>query len=142
MTGNPDFSSEPARGFETSPVGSVESLKLFQKFEDFIDYFEPIVLRFPAYERYALCTGIKNCMNRIYERIIRTNSARAKIAGWYDVDVDLKILRGYIRRSRKRGSKYLSKKSYETANKKLSEIGRLLGGLINREKGKVPNTQQ
>jgi hypothetical protein len=133
MSGETDFSSEPARGFESAPLGSVENLKLFQKFEDFMDYFEPIVLRFPAYERYALCTSIKNCMNRIYEKILRTNSARVKLAGWFDVDVDLKILRGYIRRSRKRGSKYLSKKSYETANKRLSEIGRLLGGLIKKE---------
>jgi hypothetical protein len=140
MPGTTDFPTNTARGFEAAPIGSVENLKLFQKFEDFIDYFEPIVLRFPVYERFALCTNIKNCMNRIYERIIRTNSSRAKLAGWYEIDVDLKILRGYVRRSRKRGSKFLSKKSYETAIKTLSEIGRLLGGLINKEK--APYTQK
>jgi hypothetical protein len=79
-------------------------------------------------------------MNRIYEKIIRTNSIKAKLAGWYEIDVDLKILRGYVRRSRKRGSKFLSKRSYETATKRLSEIGRLLGGLINKEK--APYTQK
>jgi|LSPZ01.1.fsa_nt_gi hypothetical protein len=137
MTGESDFSSDRARIetgglFENAPIGSVERLTLFQKFEDFIDYFEPIVERFPAFERYALCTRIKNCMYGIYEKIIRTNSAKNKLAGWYDVDTDLKILRGYVRRSRKRGSRYLSIKSYETACKKLSEVGKLLGGLIKK----------
>jgi hypothetical protein len=41
------------------PPGAVENLKLFQKFEDFIDYFEPIVERFPAYEKQVLCAAIK-----------------------------------------------------------------------------------
>jgi hypothetical protein len=131
MTGNSDFLSVPAPDFRTG-AGSVENLKLFQKFEDFIDWLEPIVERFPAYEKFALCTKIKNCMYGIYEKIIRTNSSKNKIPGWYDIDVDLKILRGYLRRSRKRGSKYLSKKSYETAVKNLLEVGKLLGGLIKK----------
>jgi hypothetical protein len=132
MTGNSDFVSPEARLFQGAPLGSVENLKLFQRFEDFIDYFEPIIERFPAYERYALCTHIKDCMYRIYERIIRTNASKNKTPGWYDIDIDLKILRGFVRRSRKRGSRYLSIKSYETACKRLSEIGKLLGGLIKK----------
>jgi hypothetical protein len=132
MTGNSDFASPEARIFQGAPLGSVENLKLFQRFEDFIDYFEPIIERFPAYERYALCTHIKDCMYRIYEKIIRTNASKNKVPGWYDIDIDLKILRGFVRRSRKRGSRYLSIKSYETACKRLSEIGKLLGGLIKK----------
>jgi hypothetical protein len=132
MTGNSDFASPEAWLFQGAPLGSVENLKLFQRFEDFIDYFEPIIERFPAYERYALCTHIKDCMYRIYEKIIRTNASKNKVPGWYDIDIDLKILRGFVRRSRKRGSRYLSIKSYETACKRLSEIGKLLGGLIKK----------
>jgi len=147
MPGNSDFSSTiaAARNPEPAPLGSVENLKLFQKFEDFIDYFEPITERFPGFERYAIRTQIKNCMYRIYEMIIRTNSSKNKLQGWFDIDVELKILRGYVRRSRKRGSRYLSKKSYETASLKLSEIGKLNGGLIKREKEKYergPYTQK
>lgn len=144
MPGNSDFiNPEVARQSPTTPqIGSVENLVFFQKFEDFIDYLEPIVDRFPSFERYALRTQIKNCLYRIYEMIIRTNSSRNKIQGWYDIDVELKVLRGYVRRSRKRGSQYLSKKSYETASKHLSEIGKLCGGLINKERGRTaPRTQ-
>jgi hypothetical protein len=143
MNGNSDFKNEAAA---IPPLlGSVENLMLFQKFEDFIDYFEPIIERFPSFERYALRTHIKSCMYRIYEMIIRTNSSKNKMTGWYDIDVELKILRGYVRRSRKRGSRYLSKKSYEAASKYLAEIGRLNGGLIKKEKekqGSVPYTRK
>jgi hypothetical protein len=143
MNGNPVFEPPAARNHEAAPLGSVENLALFQKHEDFIDYFEPIIERFPSFERYALRTQIKNCMYRIYEMIIRNNSRRDKIQGWYDIDVELKILRGYVRRSRKRGSRYLSIKSYETACKKLGEIGRIIGGLINKEKNKsAPYTRK
>jgi hypothetical protein len=114
------------------PVGNVANLILFQKFEDFMDYFEPMAERFPRYERYALCADIKRCMNGIFELIIITNKSRNKIPGWHEMDTRLEVLRHYIRRSRKRGSKYLSTKSYETAVKKLSEVGKLLGGIIRK----------
>ena len=97
-----------------------------------MDYFEPIIERFPRYEMTALCASIKRCMNGILELIISTNRARNKIPGWYEVDTRLEILRHYVRRSRKKGSKYLSIKSYETAVKKLSEVGKLLGGVIKK----------
>jgi hypothetical protein len=48
------------------------------------------------------------------------------------VDTELEILRHYVRRSRKKGSTHLSIRSYETAVKKLSEVGRVLGGLIKK----------
>ena len=154
MAGNSVFSSGPATGnrpaaakppenprpeerpVESPPggdsIGGVEKLRLFTKYEDFIDYFEPIVERFPVYERTVLCARIKNIMYGIYEKIIRTNSSKNKLSGWYDIDLDLKILRRYITRTRKKGSKYLSKRSHETASKHLSEIGKLLGGLIKK----------
>ena len=108
------------------------NLALFQKFDEFMDYFEPIVHRFPTYEKNTLCANIVNCMYRITEKIIKTNRSRDKAAGWYDVDTELEILRAFIRRSRRKGSKYLSIRSYETAVKKLSEVGRILGGLIKK----------
>jgi hypothetical protein len=132
MSCNSGFSSSKTAQYERAINGNVANLALFQKFEDFVDYFEPIVLRFPLYEKNALCAHIRNCMYRTMERIIKTNRSRDKAAGWYDVDTELEILRSYVRRSRMKGSKYLSIKSYETAVKKLSEVGRILGGLIKK----------
>jgi hypothetical protein len=118
--------------FENERPGSVFNLTLFQKYLDFMDYVEPLVERFPKYERYALCTRIKYVLDTTMELIIETNSLQNKVAGWYKVDTKFNILRTYLRRSRARGSKYLSKGSYETAERKLSEAGRLLGGLIKK----------
>ena len=40
---------------EKHPAGSVWNLLLFQKFYDFDVYFEPIIERFPAFEKSAWC---------------------------------------------------------------------------------------
>ena len=132
MTCKSGFANSEITQFEKAATGSVANLALFQKFEDFMNYFEPIVNRFPSYEKNSLCANIHNCMFRITEKIIKTNRSANKAAGWYDVDTELEILRMYVRRSRKKGSKYLSIRSYETAVKKLSEVGRILGGLIKK----------
>ena len=112
--------------------GSVENLLLFQKFESFIKYFEPIIERFPRYEHFALCTDIKQVLHRTIELIIVTNRSRNKLSGLYNIDTQLEILRFYVRYSYSKGSKYLSFHSYETAEKKLTEIGCILGGLIKK----------
>ena len=112
--------------------GNVENLILFRKFEDFILYFEPIVERFPHREHFALQADIKRCMHRIAELIIVTNKSSRKLEGWHKVDTELELLRFYIRLSYKKGSSYLSFHGYETAEKKISEIGKILGGLIKK----------
>ena len=132
LPGNPRPDTGRNPPVDGGSIGGVEKLLFFTKYEEFLDWFEPIVERFPAYERMVLCARIKNLMYGIYERIIRTNMTKNKIPGWYDIDLDLKILKRYVTRSRKKGSKYLGKKSYETAVKKLVEIGKLLGGLIKK----------
>lgn len=134
MLNNSGFYAEAAR-FERAPQGNIAHLTLFQKFTDFIDYFEPIVMRFPRYEQNVLCANIRNCMYRIMELMIVTNASKNRVAGWYYIDVQIEVLRTYIRRARAKGSKYLSKRSHETAARKLSEVGRILGGLINKSKG-------
>lgn len=113
-------------------TGNVQNLVLFRKFEDFIIYFEPLVEKFPHYEHFALETDIKNCLHRTMELIIRTNRSSRKVEGWYKVDTEFEILRFYIRFAHAKGSKYLSHHSYETACKMMAELGRILGGLINK----------
>ena len=113
--------------------GSVENLLLFQKFESFLYYFEPIIERFPRYEHFALCNDIKNVLHKTMELIIITNRSKNKLPGLYEIDTKLEILRFYIRFAYKKGSKYLSFKSYETAEKRMVEIGCILGGLIKKQ---------
>lgn len=116
---------------EKHPAGSVWNLFLFQKFYDFDVYFEPIIERFPAFEKSAWCAQIKNTLIDTIKLILITNKARDKMPGWYKVDTNLELLKIYIRRMRQK--KYLSTRTYETAVKSLVEIGKILGGLINRK---------
>lgn len=110
------------------PAGSVWNLLLFQKFYDFDVYFEPIIERFPAFEKSAWCAQIKNTLIDTIKLILITNKVRDKMPGWYKVDTNLELLKIYIRRMRQK--KYLSTRTYETAVKRLAEIGKILGGLI------------
>ena len=91
-------------------------------------YLFPIVDRFPKYEKFVLCTQIKNCAIGIARQIIRANKSRNKRVDLYDIDVSIEELRLLVRFSHDR--KYLSCKSYEETSKRVNEIGRLLGGWI------------
>ena len=115
------------------PAGSVANLILYQKFLDFVMWYEPIVERFPSCQKPALCAATKNTCYRIIRMIIVTNRQRNKLPGWYDIDTELEVLRFHVRHACKR--RYLSKRSYETAARKLVEVGKILGGLINPKKG-------
>ena len=108
--------------------GSVWKLELFQKFYDFDTWFEPIIERFPTFEKSAWCAEIKRLIINIIRLIIKTNKSRNKLPGWYEIDANLDVLRIYTRRMREK--KYLSPRTYETAVKRLAEIGKILGGLI------------
>ena len=116
---------------EKIPAGSVWNLKLFQKFYDFDAYIEPIIERFPSFEKSAWCAQIKSTLIETIKLILITNKARDKLPGWYKVDTNLELLKIYIRRMREK--KYLSTRTYETAEKRHVEIGKIVGGLINHK---------
>lgn len=106
----------------------MNDLVIFQKVYDFMLYFFPIVDRFPRYEKFVLCTQIKNCTLDIAREVVRANKSRSKKPILYGIDIRLEELRMLVRFSRDR--RFLSLKSYEHSSKLLSEIGRLLGGWI------------
>ena len=93
-----------------------------------MEWFFPVLDRFPKFEKFALTTQVKNTCYDILKQIIRTNKSRNKTAGLYEIDTQLEMLRWMIRHSHRR--KYLSHQCYETAAKKVAELGRIVGGLI------------
>lgn len=106
----------------------MESLTIYQKVYDLMIYLFPIVDRFPKYEKFVLCTHVKNCVLEIARTIIRANKSRNKKPLLYNIDIAIEELRLLIRFSHDR--KYLSHKSYEETSRRVNEIGRLLGGWI------------
>lgn len=99
--------------------------------EDFVDYFFPIIDRFPKFEKFALCSEIKqDCyalirliylMNKLYDKQVR-------LAKLEEIDSYVALMRFLIRHSHSR--RYLAMNSYETAEKMIDEIGRIIGALI------------
>ena len=109
----------------------VRNFILFQKFEDFCTYFFPIVERFPNREKWALCATIKNHCYEMVHLIIMAQSLRSQYhqhQKFEELDVELKVLRFYIRHAHTR--KYLAHDSFETSSKNLDEIGRIIGRLL------------
>jgi len=106
----------------------MQKLVLYQKVYDFMLYIFPIIDRFPKYEKFALCTELKNTILKLHTLTIRANKSKRKKQGAYEIDICLEELRMLIRFSHDR--KYLSKKSYEHSSKLLLEIGKILGGWI------------
>jgi len=106
----------------------MDKLVLYQKLNDFADWFFPIVDRFPRAEKWALCSQIKNSVYRLMRLVIRAQKSKEKLKWLYETDIELEILRSLGRHAHSR--KFLSHKKYETLSKMLSEIGKILGGLI------------
>ena len=97
-------------------MNSTQDLILWQKMEDFVNWYFPIIDRYPKHEKFSLCSQIKNLCYDILKTIVKTNKSRDRRVGWYEIDISLEMLRWFLRHSYVR--KYLSHQSYETATKK------------------------
>lgn len=111
----------------------MQDLALYQKLGDLSDYLFPVVDRFPKREKFALCTQIKNCLHRAVCNTIRMQKSRDKRRWLYEVDIELEMLRHFVRHSHAR--RYLSNRRLKLITEKLAEVGRIIGGLLKRFSG-------
>jgi hypothetical protein len=112
----------------------VEKLKILQKTYDMIKYGNQCLLQFPRAERYALAAEIKQSMYKILRLIIQANKQRSKRKLQIEIDIELDVLRTFIRLAADKQIKYLSLRKYEIWSKQLNEIGRMLGGWMKATK--------
>ena len=114
----------------------MDKLVFYQKLNDLADWLFPIVDRFPRLEKFALCTQIKNSVYRLMRLSIRAQKSRERLKWLYEADIELEMLRSLGRHAHTR--KFLSHKKYELLSKMLSELGRILGGLLKASQGVRP----
>ena len=107
-----------------------EDFKILQKTYDMILYGNICLKQFPKHERFVLAADIRSSMYRLLELIIRANKKYYKKTTLQDLDVELEVLRTYIRVAADQQLRYLPIKKYENWSKMLNEIGRMLGGWI------------
>jgi len=112
------------------------SFALRQKIEDFAQWFFPVVDRFPQREKWAMGTQIKNCVYRMMQSTIRAQKSKNKLQHLFDLDVDLEMLRYLVRQAY--GFRYLSSRRLKLTIERISEIGKIVGGMVRRQKGARP----
>lgn len=106
----------------------MDGLVLYQKLVDLADSLFPVVESFPRSERFALCTQIKNSVFTLLRQTIRLQKSREKLRNLFELDLELEMLRFLVRYAHRR--RYLSVKRYELTAQRLSEIGKIVGGLF------------
>lgn len=113
-----------------------DQLALRQKLQDFADYLFPVVDRFPKSEKFALSTQIKNTVYGLLRLTVRMHKSRDRLRWLFEIDVELEYLRFLVRHAHSR--RFLSSRRLQVVALKVSEIGRILGGLIKAQKGARP----
>lgn len=113
--------------------------KLVDKVENMMVYAEPILERFPKFARYNRVSDIIKCMDTIMELAIEADKKYYKKTTLQSIDVQIEILRRYVRISKRR--KHISENTYGVWSKKVDELGKMLGGWMksqgdkNQDKG-------
>jgi len=110
----------------------LNNLKLYKETYDFLLWVYPEIKKFPKSDKYTLGKKIKQLTEELLVNIILANKNTSKKEYLKIADLKLELLRIFIRLSK--DIKIIGLKKYETASKKLDDIGKLLGGLLNRFK--------
>jgi hypothetical protein len=91
----------------------------------------PVLQNFPKAEKFALCQEIKQAFYRVIRNSMLANNTRRgdqRTDRFREVDADLKLL--LVLFSISREQKYLTEKKSLQLQERISELGRITGGLI------------
>ena len=107
----------------------MDSMVLYQKTYDFLKYIYTVLEQFPKFEKFALQTQIKTAIFEMLKNIIRFRKTGTK-SHIYAVDVELEFIRTLIRLSFDLEYKAMGKHRYEVASRRMAEMGKITGGII------------
>lgn len=106
-------------------------LKLIPKFEQYMEYMlEVILLKLPRTEKFSIGTEVKTSMYEMLRNILLASKIdKSKRLQIYNI-VDSNIYYQRICIRIMYNQKWIDEKKYKYSNELLSEIGKILGGLI------------
>ncbi|MDU4596430.1 diversity-generating retroelement protein Avd [Clostridium botulinum] len=89
----------------------------------------PVLKKYPKSEKFALCQEIKQAFYRVLRNTMLANNVKRE-RNYYlqQVDADLKLL--LVLFSISREQKYITEKKCLQLQEKVSELGRITGGLM------------
>lgn len=107
-----------------------EQLKLIPKLQEYIQYMLDIILKLPKIEKFNIGNEYKNSMYQILEHTLYISKIQEKERLNYlnKIDAKLNCQRIYLRIMYK--NKWIDEKKFKLAIGKVSEIGKIVGGLI------------
>lgn len=107
-----------------------EQLKLIPKLEEYIQYMLEIILKIPRTEKFNIGNEYKNSMYSMLENVIYISKIKEeeRINIINKIDAKLNCQRIYLRIMYK--NKWIDEKKFKVAISKISEIGKIVGGLI------------
>ena len=103
-------------------------LQLIPKSENYIQYMLEILFKIPRTEKFNIGNEYKKSMYEMLENILMLNKTERKIQYLNLIDTKLNVQRILIRIMYK--NRWIDIKKYNIAFEKISEIGKILGGLI------------
>lgn len=103
-------------------------LHILQKTYDMYLYLYQALKQYPKSEKYSIVTETKQSAHELLKLLITSHKKYHKRTTLQETDVQLDILRHYIRLGYDLG--YLPMKKYEVLSGYTTEIGKMLGGWI------------
>ena len=113
---------------------ATEDFKVLQKVQDLMEYSYPILNQFPKAEKFSFAQDIRHCMNTLLELTITEDKKYTKKTTIENMDIENEKLKVYIRVAHK--LRYIDNHRYATWEKKVVEIGKMIGGLLKSVSGK------
>lgn len=107
-----------------------EQLKLIPKIQEYIQYMLEISFKLPRVEKFSIGNEYKVSMYEMLENTLYIPKVKEKNKMNYlnKIDVSLNCQRIYLRIMLK--NKWIDEKKFQIAISKITEIGKILGGLI------------
>lgn len=111
----------------------MEPFILQKKSEVFVNSIYPLLKNFPKSEKFCLCQEIKQASYRVIRNAMISNNVKGnRLYYLQQVDGDLKLLLVLFGIAREQ--KYITQKKCLEIQNKVSELGRICGGLMKSTK--------
>ncbi len=108
-------------------------LAILEKYEQFVDYFYPVLQNAPRRHGVARDMALKAVFEQV-EMIVAAGKSR-QISRLYIADANLAALRFWLRFMAHPGRKIITPHQHRVALTKLAEVGKMLGAWIKTMKG-------
>jgi hypothetical protein len=112
------------------PDLSLQKLKILAKMEELDAYSHQVVIQFPKYEKHVLAAEIRETLSQVIKLSVRTAKRYYKKTTLQDLDIEVEYLRSLVRKCHR--LKYINTKRYNIWSAHIDEVGRMVGGWINK----------